>query len=259
MSAICAPSRWIPSRDPPPPGRKFMRLQKAVSLISTPGPTSWGPMACRITNGEPMTKHGHAVDAVFLIGLFLWAGCAGPQPSARDLQVIEYASKAESMQAQPTILDLHAETQGLQRDLGAARAAQARLEGELREAQHRVQEAQHQVDAQREELTRVREERDRLAQTGREVQGQLVELGRLRQQAADAEGSQARLQAMEAAVEKQARELAGLNAGAQKSAGRGERKLPTGELGVSGPEGPLDRRPSGRGPPSAWCRPWIVL
>src|SRR3989475_12594438 len=114
-----------------------MRLQKAVSLISTPGPTLWGPMACRITNGEPMTKHGHAVDAVFLIGLFLWAGCAGPQPSARDLQVIESASKAESMQAQRTILDLHAEIQGLQRDLGAARAAQARLEGELRRSEER--------------------------------------------------------------------------------------------------------------------------
>ena len=65
-----------------------------------------------------MTKHGHAVDAVFLIGLFLWAGCAGPQPSARDLQVIESASKAESMQAQRTILDLHAAIQSLQRDLG---------------------------------------------------------------------------------------------------------------------------------------------
>src|SRR3989442_11286574 len=185
-------------------------------------------MACRITNGEPMTKLGHAFDAVVLSGLLLWAGCAGPQPSARDLQVIESASKAESMQAQRTILDLHAEIQGLQRDLGAARAAQARLEGELREAQHRVQEAQHQVDAQREELTRVREERDRLAQTGREVQGQLVELGRLRQQAADAEGSQARLQAMEAAVEKQARELAELKAGAQKAAAGPNRQLSTG-------------------------------
>ena len=205
-----------------------------------------------------MTKHGHAVDAVFLIGLFLWAGCAGPQPSARDLQVIESASKAESMQAQRTILDLHAEIQGLQRDLGAARAAQARLEGELREAQHRVQEAQHQVDAQREELTRVREERDRLAQTGREVQGQLVELGRLRQQAADAEGSQARLQAMEAAVEKQARELAELKAGAQKSAARLKRKLSTVELAVSSTEGALDRPVSTGAPPSSSLRTVIV-
>src|SRR5438132_14209516 len=103
-----------------------MRLQKAVSLISTPVPTSWGPMVCRITNGEPMTKHSHAFDAVFLIGLFLWAGCAGPQPSARDLQVIESASKVEYMQTHRTILDMHDEIQGLQRDMGVARAAEAR-------------------------------------------------------------------------------------------------------------------------------------
>src|SRR5256712_692947 len=133
-SAICAPSRWIPSRDPPPPGRKFMRLQKAVSLISTPGPTSWGPMACRITNGDPMTKHGHAVDAVFLIGLFLWAGCAGPQPSARDLQVIESASKAESKQARG-LAELKAGAQKsaarLKRKLSTVELAVSSTEGAL--------------------------------------------------------------------------------------------------------------------------------
>lgn len=205
-----------------------------------------------------MTKHGHAFDAVLIIGLLLWAGCAGPQPSARDLQVIESASKAESVQAQRTILDLRAEIQGLQRELGAARAAQARLEGELREAQRRVQEAQRQVDAQHEELARVREERDRLAQTGREVQGQLVELGRLRQQAADAERDQARLQTLETAVEKQARELADLKASTQKAAARLKPKPATTELAVLGTGGALDRPVSTGAPPMPSLRTVIV-
>ena len=188
-----------------------------------------------------MTKHSYAFDGVLLCALLLGAGCAGSQSSARDLQVIESASKAESMQAQRTIQDLHGEIQALQRDLGATRAAQARLEGELREAQQRVQDAQRQVDAQREELARVREERDRLVQTGREVQGQLVELGRLRQQVADAEGHQARLQAMEAAIEKQAKELADLKGRAQKAAAMVKAKPLTPELAVSGTGGAFDQ------------------
>jgi hypothetical protein len=78
-------------------------------------------------------------------------------------------------------------------------------------------EAQRQADLQREELNRTREERDRLAQSGRDAQGQLVELGRLRQQMADAERDQARLQTLEAAVEKQAQEMADLKAAVQKA------------------------------------------
>ncbi|HZC66998.1 MAG TPA: hypothetical protein VE201_00110, partial [Nitrospirales bacterium] len=87
-------------------------------------------------------------------GLWMVAGCAGP--SVRDFQMMQTALKAESLQAQRTITDLRTEMQGLQRELGAARAAQARLEGELREAQRRAQEAQRGVDAQREELVRTR-------------------------------------------------------------------------------------------------------
>ncbi len=150
------------------------------------------------------------------------AGCAGP--SVRDFQVTQAALKAESVQAQRTITDLRAEMQGLQRELGAARAAQARLEGELREAQRRALEAQRAVDVQREELARTREERDRLAAISRELQGQLVELGRLRQQIGEAGRDQSRLQALEQAIERQTKELAELKSAMQKLSTRSKQK-----------------------------------
>src|SRR5437667_197109 len=64
--------------------------------------------------------------------------------------------------------------------------------------------------------------------------------------------------AMEAAVEKQARELAELKAGAQKSAARLKRKLSTVELAVSSTEGALDRPVSTGAPPSSSLRTVIV-
>ncbi|HZC67244.1 MAG TPA: hypothetical protein VE201_01370, partial [Nitrospirales bacterium] len=150
------------------------------------------------------------------------AGCAGP--SVRDFQMMQTALKAESLQAQRTIMDLRTEMQGLQRELGVARAAQARLEGELREAQRRAQEAQRGVDAQREELVRTREERDRLAAISRELQGQLVELGRLRQQVGEAGHDQSRLQSLEQAIERHTQELAELKAAMQKISTRSKPK-----------------------------------
>src|SRR2546427_13233895 len=145
-SDICAPSRWIPSPDPRLPGRKLLRRQRAVSLISTPVPTSSGPTACRITSGDGGMRKLYALYAALWCGLWMVAGCAGP--SIRDFQMTQAALKAESAQAQRTITDLRAEMQGVQRDLGAARAAQARLEGELREAQPRVQVARRALEAE---------------------------------------------------------------------------------------------------------------
>ena len=158
------------------------------------------------------------------------AGCAGP--SVRDFQITQAALKAESAQAQRTITDLRAEMQGVQRDLGAARAAQARLEGELREAQRRVQEAQRALEAQREELVRTREERDRLAAISRELQAQLVELGRLRQQVGEAGRDQSRLQAIEQAIERQTKELAELKSAMQKLSTRAKQKPTSARLAV---------------------------
>lgn len=157
------------------------------------------------------------VGSVLLLGLLGGTGCAKTAIAARDAQVLDAASKAETIQNQRTIFELRSDIQQLQQELGAARAAQARLEGELREAQRSVAEAQRQVSAQREELARVREERDKVVQAGREAQGQLIELGQLRQQVAEAERAQTRLEALEKAVEQQAKDMADLKAAAQKA------------------------------------------
>src|SRR5881396_7259 len=191
-----------------------MRRQRAVSLTSTPVPTSSGPTACRITSGDGGMRNLYALHAALWCGLWMVAGCAGP--SVRDFQMMQASLKAESAHAQRTITDLRAEMQGVQRELGAARAAQARLEGELREPQRRVLEAQRALEAQREELVRTREERDRLAAISRELQAQLVELGRLRQQVGEAGRDQSRLQAIEQAIERQTRELTELKSAMQK-------------------------------------------
>ena len=167
-------------------------------------------------------RNRYILHAALWCSLWMVAGCAGP--SVRDLQVTQAALKAESLQAQRTVMDLRAEVQGVQRELGAARAAQARLEGELREAQCRAQEAQRAVEAQREELGRTREERDRLAAISREQQGQLVELGRLRQQVDEAGRDQSRLQALELALDRQTKELAELKSAMQKLSTRSKQQ-----------------------------------
>ena len=188
--------------------------------MSIQGRTWSGPTACRTTNGKGKMRTLPALGGVLLAALAAASGCTGFQPTARDFQVMQAAHDAESAQTQRTILDLRAEAQGLQRELGTSRASLARLEGELRDARGRSAEAQRMMDAQRDELSRLREERERTAQAVREIEGQLVELGRLRQQAADTAREQPRMQALEAAVEKQARELADLKARAPKAATR---------------------------------------
>lgn len=195
--------------------------------------------------------------AAVLLACMVLSGCAGLRSAAGNLQALEAASKAESQQAQRVIVELRTEVLGLQRDLGAARAAQARLEGELREAQRRLAEAQRQVSAQREDLARAREEREKAVQAGREAQGQLIELGKLRQQVADAERGQARLQALEAAVEKQTQDMADLKAATQRASGQFKSKLPSAEFVVP-PKGSLGRAASAEGPAMASPRTIIV-
>jgi septal ring factor EnvC (AmiA/AmiB activator) len=175
----------------------------------------------------------------------------------RDFQVMQAAHDAESAQTQRTILDLRAEVQGLQRELGTSRVSLARLEGELRDARGRWAEAQRMMDAQRDELSRLREERERTAQAAREIEGQLVELGRLRQQTADAAREQPRMEALEAAVEKQARELADLKARAPKASPRFKPGLPTAEPAAP-PGGRLDLNVSADVPPAPGFRTIVV-
>ncbi len=226
--------------------------------MSIPAPTSSVPTACRTTNGDPVR-----FALVLIVALLLLGGCTWFRSSARDLRVMETALKAESAQAQRTMMELRAEIQRLQQELGAARTAQARLEGDLREAQRRLTETQRTVEAQREDLARAREERDRLAQSGREFQGQMAELGRLRQQVAEAvrdqtrdqSRDQARIQSLEAAIEKQSQEMAELRASVPRSSAKSKSKsanagappvsvskgAPKGGASVGGSSGPTPR------------------
>ena len=170
------------------------------------------PTTRRTTSGEPVTaKSRQRRGAGWLVGVMLVSGCAWSGPSVEGLQVTQAALQAESLQAQRTIMGLHSEVQGLQRELGAARAAQARGEGELREAVRRLQEAGQVVGLQREELARARDERGKRAQTNREVQAQLAEAGQFREQA------RIHVLELEAAVEKYAKEVAHLKASMRKS------------------------------------------
>src|SRR5207245_11030007 len=85
-----------------------------------------------------------------------------------------------------------------------------------------------------------------------------ADLGGVGQQWAADERNRGRLQAMGAAVEKQARELAELKASAQKSAARLKRKFSTVELAVSSTEGALDRPVSTGAAPTSSLRTVIV-
>lgn len=143
---------------------------------------------------KAMVRH----EGTFLMALSLVAlsfGCAAQSPSLQEFLRNQEMQRADLLQSQRTIAELHAEKQLLQRDLGAARASQARLDGTLRETDRQLHDARYIVDIQREELAKAREERERLAQASQGAQTQLVELGRLRQQAEDAERERARLQA----------------------------------------------------------------
>ena len=193
------------------------------------------------------------------------AGCVRSGPSIQDYRVTQEALRAEVLQAQRTISDLQAQTQALQRELGTSRVIQGRLEGELRErdrhllelrqvvdfqreemakgredrdllvqagreslgqAERRLSEARQVVDLQREELAKSREEREQLGRAARDVQGQRTELGRLRQLVAEAGRDKRRLLMLQAAMERQANEVAALRTVVQKSSPPFESNIP---------------------------------
>ena len=155
-----------------------------------------------------------------LLQIVLITGCASG-PTVKDYQVITRALQVDARQAQRTITELEVQQQALQRDLGEARTAKARLEGDLLNAERRLLEARHLVDLQREELVLAAEERQGLAQSAREVQSQmqaqLTEVDRLRQQIADAQSERVRLQTMDEAFTRQANEMAELRAAVRES------------------------------------------
>ena len=107
---------------------------------------------------KAMVRH----EGTFLMALSLVAlsfGCAAQSPSLQEFLRNQEMQRADLLQSQRTIAELHAEKQLLQRDLGAARASQARLDGTLRETDRQLHDARYIVDIQREELAKAREER----------------------------------------------------------------------------------------------------
>lgn len=159
------------------------------------------------------------VTWVFVIPLIM--GCAASGPTIKDYQVITQALQAEARQAQQTRTDLETQKQVLQRELGEARAAKARLEGDVLDAERRLLTARHLVELQREELILATDERQRLAYAAREaqaqLQAQLLEGDRLREQLADAQIERVRLETMETAMARQADEMSALKAAVQES------------------------------------------
>src|SRR5207237_4764774 len=143
---------------------------------------------------KAMVRH----EGTFLMALSLVAlsfGCAAQSPSLQEFLRNQEMQRADLLQSQRTIAELHAEKQLLQRDLGAARASQARLDGTLRETDRQLHDARYIVDIQREELARTREERERLTEGSRQAHAQLTEFWHLKQQAVESERECVRLQA----------------------------------------------------------------
>jgi LysM repeat protein len=155
----------------------------------------------------------------FVIPLIM--GCAASGPTLKDYQVITQALQAEARQAHQTMTDLDIQQQALQHELGEARAAKARLEGDVLNAERRLLEARHLVELQREELVLAADERQRLAQAARQAEAQLetqlVESGRLRQQLAESQIERVRLQTIEETIARQANEMAALKTAFQES------------------------------------------
>ena len=162
-----------------------------------------------------------AIRLTWLLQIFLLAGCAASGPTVKDYQVITQALQVDARQAQRTITELEMQQQALQHDLGEARTAKARLEGDLLDAERRLLEARHIVDLQRGELALAAEKREGLVQSSREVQAQMqaksTEVDRLRQQMIDEQSERLRLQTMDEAFARQANEMAELKAAVRES------------------------------------------
>jgi LysM repeat protein len=132
----------------------------------------------------------------------LLTGCASFLP--QDYLLMQDALKQEAAQAHRTAAGLHAQVQSLEEQLGAARVAQARLQGDLRDSERRLIEAQRSTDLQRDELTKARQVREQLTQTTNE-------LNRLRQQVADSEREQKRMKVLQTSLNKLTEEVAVLS------------------------------------------------
>ena len=97
--------------------------------------------------------------------------------------------KAELEQARKTGAELRVEIKRLEEELSAVKIAKAQLDGLFRDAERRATEARQVIDVQREELARSRSERERVFQSGKDLnqqvaalQTQLAEHGRMYQQ-----------------------------------------------------------------------------
>jgi len=162
--------------------------------------------------------HTDLVSGMLLATGLLLVGCGSL--GTKDYMVINEALKEESLQAQRTAANLHVDVQTLQQQLGAMRAAQARLQGDFQDADRRLIESQRVADLQREEVNRAKVERDQALQASRQVQAQLSELERLRQQVADAEREQKRIKMLQASIKKLTKEVATLNTALRDSLAR---------------------------------------
>jgi LysM repeat protein len=143
----------------------------------------------------------NCLHLAFTMSLLL-TGCASLLP--QDHMVIQEALKQEAAQAHHTAAGLHAQVQMLEEQLGTARAAQARVQGDLRDSERRLVDAQRAADLHRDELTRAREVREQLAQTTNE-------LNRLRQQVADNDREQKRMRVLQTSLSKLTQEVAVLS------------------------------------------------
>lgn len=159
-----------------------------------------------------------ARSSLMLVGVGLLAalwGCSGASSTIKNHQIMQAILKEQALQAQRTVADLRAEHQTLQRELGTARTAQARMEGQLRETERRLEEARRVVELQREELARAKDERDELTLASRRLQAPHDTEHANLQQTADA--MRQRLELLETAIQTQTHEVSGLKATVQES------------------------------------------
>jgi LysM repeat protein len=175
------------------------------------------------------------ISGMLLATALLMPGCLG----TKDYMVMNEALKEESLQAQRTAANPHVDVQALQQQLGAMRAAQARLQGDFQDADRRLIESQRVADQQREEVNRAKAEREQALQVSRQLQTQLGEMERLRQQVADAEREQKRIKMLQLSIKKLTKEVATLNTALRDSLGR-SKPAPAASI-----QGSLDILPAG--------------
>jgi len=177
--------------------------------------------------------HTAQIGCLSLAAGLLLAGCSSL--STNDYAIMHEAIKEESAQAQRAAASLHAEVQILQEQLGASRAAQARSQGELRDAERRLIEAQRIAELKQDELAKVKQASEQGEKTGHQVQIQLNELERLRQQVLDANREQKRIKVLQASIASLTKEVATLHATLRDSLVRAKPAAASGDE----PPGPL--------------------